>query len=253
MQQKPKLLADAMEQNQFDVDIVTKKLKLPWLKLDIKAPKMSAEYLETLHADASDLRTAWQFRKLKESAYQVKEWDSQILFGPKPFDEFLTKVSSHNEFDFSKFDSDSKARFFRDKHSYDWYVPEDEPLRQWISSFLPDEDISLVYSYWAPPGGYVFPHRDYAHDGMGLNKLYCAIEWPEGNTFGMYGVGNMPVAEGDVFFIGNYILPHWVYNASNKTRLVIAIGADPHSPSLKKLIQHAFEKMFDINLRIKHN
>ena len=31
----PKLLKDAIGENSIDIDIITKKLKIPWLKLDI--------------------------------------------------------------------------------------------------------------------------------------------------------------------------------------------------------------------------
>ena len=240
----PKLLEDAINYNEFDIDIVTKRLKIPWLKLDIKAPTMTKEYLDNLRQQATDLRTQWRFKKLNESNYQVKDWDSQLFFGPKPFNTFLDKVAEFENFDFSKFDSDSKTRYFRDKHPYDWHVEENEPLRQWISSFIPDEDLNLVYSYWAPPGGYVFPHRDYAHDGMGLNKLYVAVAWPPGNLFGMYGVGNVPINESDVFLINNYTLPHWVHNTGNEDRLVISISANLKSPKVLELIQKSFTNTF---------
>jgi hypothetical protein len=32
----PKLLADAMSGNDYDIDVITKHCKIPWLKLDIK-------------------------------------------------------------------------------------------------------------------------------------------------------------------------------------------------------------------------
>mgnify|MGYP000997364614 CR=1 FL=1 len=35
----PKLLQDVLDNNTFDVDIITKKLKLPWLKLNIKSQR----------------------------------------------------------------------------------------------------------------------------------------------------------------------------------------------------------------------
>ena len=31
----------------------------------------------------------------------------------------------------------------------------------------------------------------------------------------MYGCGDVPIKQGDVFLVNNYTLPHWVYNGSN--------------------------------------
>ena len=90
--------------------------------------------------------------------------------------------------------------------------------------------------------GYVFPHRDYAIDNMGLAKIYVALKWSKDNIFGMYGCGNIPINEGDVFLLNNYTLPHWVYNGSNEDRVVIDISANLHSPMIKQKIIDAFKK-----------
>ena len=90
----------------------------------------------------------------------------------------------------------------------------------------------------------MFPHRDYASDGFGLAKIYVALKWGKGNTFGMYGCGEMPINEGDVFLLNNYTLPHWVYNGSNQDRVVIDISANLHSKTLSQEIIKAFKKCF---------
>lgn len=248
MNNLPKLLKDSIEQNEFDIDIITKKYKLPWLKLDLQSPELSTDYLSSLFSSAEDLRTQWKtqwkFNLREQSSYQVNGWVGQIFFGPRPFDKFLTMVNECTEVDFSRYDEDNSTRYFRDKIDYGWNVDIDDPLRNWISSFIPDKDLNLVNSYWSPPGGYVFPHRDYSQDNMGLNKLYVAASWKPGNVFGFYGVGNLPIKDREVFLINNYTLPHWVQNASDSNRLVISISSNLHSPRLKELIQKSFSKLF---------
>ena len=60
----------------------------------------------------------------------------------------------------------------------------------------------------------------------------------------MYGCGDVPIKQGDVFLVNNYTLPHWVYNGSNDNRVVIDIGANLNSPIIKKLIESSFTKRF---------
>lgn len=240
--QLPKLLNDAITQNELDIDIITKNLKLPWLKLDIQFPNLEENYINTLE-DTKDWRGKWKFKNLEENNYQVKGWNGDFLFGPKPFDDFLNEVNQNKNFE--KIDEDSVSKHFRKKFNYDWYIDTNDPIRQWVSKLIPNEDINIINTYFLPPGGYVFPHRDYSRDGMGLAKIYIAAQWEEGNVFGMYGCGNIPIKQGDVMLINNYTLPHWVYNGSNKKRLVIDIGANLHSPKIKILIKQSFNTLFN--------
>lgn len=238
-----KLLQDALTQNSTEVDIIVKKLKLPWLKLELNFPKIAEEDFQTLKTE-QDWRKKWQFPSYDENCYQVKGWNGDFIFGPKPFDEFLknfkTEISKN-----SKMDEDCICRVFRNKFQFDWYVEEKNFIRQWINQLIPDEDINIVNTYFLPPGGYVFPHRDYnTYDELSLAKIYIAAQWKEGNVFGMYGCGNIPIKEGDVYLINNYTLPHWVYNGSNETRLVIDIGANLNSPKIKKIIENSFQRQF---------
>ena len=118
-------------------------------------------------------------------------------------------------------------------------------MRRQLKKIIPnDDDINLVNSYSLPPKGYVFPHRDYAIDGMGLAKIYVALKWGKGNVFGMYGCGDIPIKEGDVILLNNYTLPHWVYNGSDEDRVVIDISANLHSPVIKDKIIQAFKRSF---------
>ncbi len=66
--------------------------------------------------------------------------------------------------------------------------------------------------------------------------------WGDGNIFGQYGCGNIPINEGDIFLINNYTLPHWVYNGSKENRIVINISANLNSPNIKESIIRAFKK-----------
>jgi len=238
----PKLLKDAIKQNRPNAEIITKQLKLPWLKLDIKLPTFIdfwPKYLESIKG--KDWRQQWKFENLKSNNnYQVKEWNGDLLFGPHPHDKFLETTSNIKY----NVDEDSRCKYYRNDFEFKWYVDENNKIRKWISWYLPDNDINIVNTYYIPPGGYVFPHRDYSFDDTGLAKIYVAAIWGEGNVFGMYGCGDVPIKQGDVFLVNNYTLPHWVYNGSNDNRVVIDIGANLNSPIIKKLIESSFTKRF---------
>jgi len=233
----PKLLKDAIEKNAYDIEIITKKLKLPWLKLDLNFGSWTNKDCEILYS-SDDWRTKWQFPDAEKNSYQVKNWQGKILFGPADFQKFL-ELSRAQEHDH---DEDSKCRKYRTKLEYCWYSTNS--VTEKIKQLIPDDDLNLVNSYILPPGGYVFPHRDYAIDDMGLAKIYIAVKWSEGNVFGQYGCGNIPIKQGDVFLINNYSLPHWVYNGSNEDRIVVDISANLHSPKIKQSIIKAFKKGF---------
>jgi len=237
----PKLLADAMSGNDYDIDVITKQCKIPWLKLDIKFDVPTDDDIDKLNSNG-DWREKWNYPTLEQDAYQVNGWNGNVFFGPKDWKLFLDLNSQEQkEHDH---DEDSKCRSFRKKLDYGWYVDEPSYIRKQVGNIIPDSELNLVNSYSLPPGGYVFPHRDYAIDGMGLAKIYVALKWPEGNVFGMYGCGNIPIKEGDVFLVNNYTLPHWVHNSSSNDRIVIDISADLHSPKIKKAIIDAFKRSF---------
>lgn len=238
----PKLLRDSIEQNTFDIDIITKKLKLPWLKLDIKIKSPGEDHLQNFVSN-KDWRTQWNYPDTEQDSYQVKGWNGDIFFGPTDWTRFLSQANADNqEYDH---DEDSRCRAHRQNLQYDWYVDKTNWLRQEITKIFPDDnDINLVNTYTLPPGGFVFPHRDYAGDGLGLAKIYIALRWSEGNVFGMYGCGDVPIKEGDVFLLNNYTLPHWVYNGSNADRIVVDISANLHSPIIKEKIEESFKKAF---------
>ena len=177
------------------------------------------------------------------ASYQVKGWNGNIFFGPTDFKKFLSMNEKENKQ--HDHDEDSKCRRFRKELDYSWCVNDNSYIRKQVKKILPsDDDINLVNSYSLPPGGYVFPHRDYAIDGMGLAKIYVALKWSKDNVFGMYGCGDIPIREGDVLLLNNYTLPHWVYNGSKEDRVVIDISANLHSPIIKNKIIEAFRKAF---------
>ena len=242
----PKLLQDALDGNSVDVKIITETLKMPWLKLDLKFPTIAENQIESL-TKVIDWRKGWGVpsENYTESNYQIKEWNGQILFGPKQFNEFLIESTKTKQFQ-DKIDEDSKCKFFRDKFDYDWYINDDNIIRNFISELLPDDDINLINTYILSPGGYVFPHRDFPFDNIGLAKIYIAAIWEPGNIFGVYGCGNIPINQGDVFLINNYTLPHWVYNGSDATRFIIDIGANLNSPKIKQLIEDSFTERFNV-------
>jgi hypothetical protein len=236
----PKLLADAMSGNDYDIDVITKHCKIPWLKLDIKFDVLTDDDIAELNSNIN-WRENWNYPTLEQDSYQVNGWNGDIFFGPKDWTRFFDLISQEQKYH----DEDNKCRAQRQNLDYGWYVGEDHFLRQEIRKLFPnDEDINLVNTYSLQPGGFVFPHRDYASDGMGLAKIYIALKWSKDNVFGMYGCGNMPIEEGDVFLLNNYTLPHWVYNGSNDNRIVLDISANLHSPIIKNKIIESFKKLF---------
>lgn len=238
----PKLLNDVVSENSYDIDVITKKLKIPWLKLDLRFERPTEQDIEYLVSD-NDWRRKWNFPDREDASYQVKGWNGNIFFGPTDFKRFLDESSIDNKG--HDHDEDSKCRRFRKEMEYGWCVDNDSYVRKQVKKIFPDDrDINLVNTYSLPPGGYVFPHRDYAMDGMGLAKIYVAVKWGEGNLFGMYGCGDIPIKEGDVFLLNNYTLPHWVYNGSKENRIVIDISANLHSPVIKDKIIQAFKRSF---------
>tara|TARA_R110000824_G_scaffold12457_2_gene54598 strand:+ start:2034 stop:2771 length:738 start_codon:yes stop_codon:yes gene_type:complete len=238
----PKLLDDAIKQNDYDIDVITKNLKIPWLKLDMEFDKPTDSELLNLYSKNS-WREKWQYLTTAFHAYQVKDWSGDILFGPTDWDYFMKL--SRKEFELHNSDEDSRCKKLRNRMKYDWFVDDENYVKKQVKKYIPnDSDINLVNSYSLPANGYVFPHRDYALDDMGLAKIYIALRWPKNNVFGMYGCGNIPIKEGDVFLINNYTLPHWVCNQSDEERIVLDISANLHSPIIKDKIIEAFKKTF---------
>jgi len=233
----PKLLKDAIDENSYDIDIITKHLKLPWLKLDLDFGEWTEHHVKILKS-LDDWRKKWSRADTVKNSYQVKNWTGKILFGPLDFEKFLNLSDSNDV----NHDEDSKCRKFRHQLAYGW--TDQTAMNLKINKLIPDEDLNLVNSYILPPGGYVFPHRDYAIDGMGLAKIYVAVKWGQGNLFGQYGCGSIPIKQGDVYLINNYTLPHWVYNGSDEDRIVLDISANLNSPIVKQSIITAFKKAF---------
>ena len=149
--QIPKLLKDAMENNTVDVDVLSKHLKIPWIKLDIKIPNLD------IPISTEDWREKWGFKDLDKNSYQVNQWNGNLLFGPTEWQKFLDKANQLGE----QIDEDCKCRLFRKQFKYDWYIEKDNVVRKAISKIFPDDDLNLVNTYTLPPGGWLFPHRDH--------------------------------------------------------------------------------------------
>ena len=240
---KDKLIHDCIQYNGPDVNIITQYLKLPWLKLNTTFPVLSDEYVHHLHKISNDWRNQWKFDLENKIGYQVKGWNGNVLFAPN-LEQLVDIVENNPSWKGKMYDEDCQCKMFRSELNYSWRVDTDDPIRKWVNSLAPDNDINLVNTYFLPPGGYVFPHRDYSIEKIGLAKIYIAAKWGDGNTFGMYGVGNMPIEENDVYLINNYTLPHWVHNNSNKLRMVIDISSNLASTKIEKLIIESFQRKF---------
>lgn len=241
----PKILEQCLQNNQPDINIITNKLKLPWLKLQMPAPVLTDQYVNSTETSAHDWRALWE-ADLAATQYQVKGWNGNMLFGPTNMKEFLTNVSQHKEWTQNDYDEDCQCKFFRNKFEYSWRVDQQDPIRKWVNQLVDDHDINIVNTYFLPPGGFVYPHRDYSFFKDGLAKIYIPVQWESGSRFGMYGVGDIPLAQGDVYLINNYSLPHWVFNGSTQRRMVISIGANLDAPALKSAVVDSFRLTFGI-------
>jgi hypothetical protein len=241
----PHILDQCLAYNEPDIDIITNRLKLPWLKLNLAAPQVSTDYIDAIETRAGSWRAKWQY-DYEHIAYQVKGWNGNMLFGPTDMAAFVQDINARPEWANNRYDEDCQCKFFRNQFDFGWQVDHTDPIRQWVSALIPDQDINLVNTYFLPPGGFVFPHRDYSAFKDGLAKIYIPVQWDQGSRFGMYGLGDIPLASGDVFLINNYSLPHWVYNGSDQRRMVISIGANLRSPILSRLIIDSFRLTFGI-------
>ena len=242
----PALLQDSINRNAPDVDVITKHLKLPWIKLDLKFPALSGNYINNKHQESINWRHKWNYDTENALGYQVNGWNGNLLFGPADLLSFTQEIDQDPKWRNGQYDEGCRCRMFRHQFDYTWTVDKDDPIRQWVSNLFDNQDLNLVNTYFLPAGGYVFPHRDYAIDNTALSKLYIAIQWSSGNVLGMYGVGNMPIVEGDVFLLNNYTLPHWVYNGSTNLRMVLDVNANFTSTKIKEIIFNSFKKLYGI-------
>jgi len=55
----PRLLQDAIKSNEYDIDVITKHLKLPWLKLDLDFGLDENDHDQLMSQE--DWRTKWNF------------------------------------------------------------------------------------------------------------------------------------------------------------------------------------------------
>jgi len=228
----PPLIEQASKNNKFDLNTFLN-CGLPWLKLDLQVPQFSQQVIDHAVETMQDWRSQWG---LIDPNYQVKEWNGTMMFGPADWSNWLELIKD-NEF---ANDEDHLCMIHRKDVEFDWRIPKDNAIRQWINSWLDDSNINIVNTYVLPPGGYLFPHIDPCEHQRALNKIYIAVKWPEGAEFGFLNFGNIPMKTGDAYIINNYRYPHWVLNRSNENRVVLDIGCNLHS--IEPLIKQSFLK-----------
>jgi hypothetical protein len=164
----------------------------------------------------------------------VGGWAGVIGFGPKNQQEWQQIVNDDNR----QNEVDIVLVKNRHKKEFDWVLPESNPIRQWISTWIRDDALNLVNFLTLPPGGYYWPHRDQSNIPSALTRIYIPLNWPDGNTFSVLDFGNMPIKLGDVFIIENNKFPHWVNNPSSEARTVLTISAN--LTHLSGLIKESF-------------
>ena len=75
----PRLLQDAIKSNEYDINVITKHLKLPWLKLDLDFGLDENDHDQLMSQE--DWRTKWNFPSLEDNSYQVKNWNGKNFTG----------------------------------------------------------------------------------------------------------------------------------------------------------------------------
>ena len=122
-----------MNENSYDIDVLTKKLKIPWLKLDMEFDKPTDNELLDLYSK-NDWREKWQLPDNENRSYQVKGWNGDILFGPTDWDSFM-KLSAE-EFDLHNSDEDSRCKKLRNRMKYDWFVDDNNYVKKQIKKYI---------------------------------------------------------------------------------------------------------------------
>ena len=128
----PKLLDDAIKQNDYDIDVITKNLKIPWLKLDMEFDKPTDSELLNLYSKNS-WREKWQYLTTAFHSYQVKDWSGDILFGPTDWDYFMKL--SRKEFELHNSDEDSRCKKLRNRMKYDWFVDDENYVKKQVKKY----------------------------------------------------------------------------------------------------------------------
>ncbi len=234
MHEYPKLISDLMANNKLKLETILS-CNLPWLRLKIAVPHFSNEVIQQAAKESSDWRNTWGDI---ESNYQVKQWNGSLLFGPTDFAKFRQDMRQQSKYVYDD-DEDHTCMLERKNYEFGWNISETHPIRKFVTSIFPnDDDINIVNYYTLPPGGFVFPHRDRTSGKQQLNKIYIPLKWAQGNEFGVYNWGNIPIEERNVYLLNNYSYTHWVVNNSNEDRVVLTIGSNLHA--IKDIILDSF-------------
>jgi hypothetical protein len=238
MHEFPKLIEEVSHHYQFELDHCLNS-GIPWIKLKIEVPEFDQTVFDDAVNQSTNWREQWEFTNKQENIeidYQIKKWNGQVLFGPSDWNAWMKLVSGDNK----KNDEDRLCMIHRNNFDFNWRLEPNHPIRTFVESIFPNQkDINLVNFYVLPPGGYLFPHVDPCEAHSGLNKVYVALKWKEGNEFGFYKWGNAPIVERSAYLINNYRYAHWVLNRSNEPRVVLDIGANLYS--IKDLIEESFK------------
>lgn len=226
MHKFPKYIEDCSRDNTLKLDTLLAS-GMPWLKLDIPVPEFDSSVYDSAIEQSTDWRSQWaassKYRDIDKNL--VEQWNGQLLFGPSDWDHWLDIYTS-----VAGSDEDEMCKRYRQELDFSWRLQQGHPIRSFVERVFPDPlDINLVNFYVLPPGGYLFPHTDPSIGPRAMNKLYIPLQWAEGNEFGFYEWGNMPVQERTVYLINNYRYAHWVLNRSDTSRIVLDIGSNLHS------------------------
>ena len=239
MHKFPKLIEELSNNNQFDLDHYLDS-GVPWTKLNIDVPEFDQNVFDQAVEQSTNWRQQWLFTNDNEHIevdYQIKEWNGQVLFGPADWDAWVKFAADKQKAN----DEDRLCMLHRNDFKFEWRLNVDHPIRQFVEKLFPNpQDINIVNFYVLPQGGYLFPHVDPTQGARALNKIYIPLKWSEGNEFGFYKWGNLPIVERNAYLINNYRYAHWVLNRSNEPRVVLDIGANLHT--IKDLIEDSFKQ-----------
>jgi len=235
MHEFPKFIEDCSRENRLKLNTLLSS-GLPWLKLNIPVPKFDIDVYNSAVEQSTDWRSQWaantKYRNIDNNL--VRQWNGQLLFGPSDWDNWLDIYTNVNGSD-----EDEMCKRYRHELDFSWRLRQGHPIRNFVEEIFPNPlDINIVNFYVLPPGGYLFPHTDPTVGPKALNKLYIPLQWTEGNEFGFYEWGNMPVEQGNVYLVNNYRYAHWVLNRSNQSRIVLDIGSNLNS--IEQIIIESF-------------
>jgi|SaaInlStandDraft_4_1057021.scaffolds.fasta_scaffold49976_2 hypothetical protein len=231
MHRYPELLTQVMSNNKLELDSILG-CGLPWLRLNLNCPTFDKKTIQSSIDNSSCWRTKWNDDNDIDKG--GIDWTSDVMFGPSVWDEWMELIKNRDR----SVDFNHLPELHRNDIDFKWHVDKDNPIREWINTWLDDEDIYMIHTYVLPPRGFVPPHIDSIGDKYIAKKIYIPLVWPDGCEIGFNGFGNLPVQKGDVWLFNNRKYVHWAVNDSDETRVILNV--DCNFDKIENIIKQSF-------------